>query len=304
MFRAMAASFFYPGLLLGSMFTIGWGMAAGVNLTVVVALTIAGASLPILLMQHWMPYETSWKGPPKVFGIDLLHMCSTGASGEVLRALTFGVAFALAASLSTWWGANLWPQQWPIWCQIALALVIGDLGAYTVHRGCHEFPLLWRIHAMHHSSEQLYIFASGRNHPLNVAATLCWQALPLVVLGASPLILAYISAFTAINGMLQHANIAFKHGPLNYVFATADYHRWHHSPKLIESNTNYGSNIILWDIILGTRYFPKDRRITTVGLTDLELPDSFLVHLASPFILERYSTDEVPKTAMNPHPAK
>ena len=187
MFRTIAASLFYPALLVTCLFAIGYGMAAGVNPTLVVVGTIAAASLPILVMQHWLPYERSWRGPPTIFGIDLLHMFSTGISGEILRALTFGIAFVLAAHLSTWWGGELWPQHWPIWTQIALALIIGDLGAYIVHRSCHEFPLFWRIHAMHHSSNHLYIFASGRNHPLNVTATLCWQTLPLVILGASPL---------------------------------------------------------------------------------------------------------------------
>ena len=36
-------------------------------------------------------------------------------------------------------------------------------------------------------------------------------------------------------------------------------HRWHHSKLMHESNHNYGGNLIVWDILFGTRWLPNDR---------------------------------------------
>ena len=63
-----------------------------------------------------------------------------------------------------------------------------------------------------------------------------------------------------------------------------------------DSDHNFASNLILWDWVFGTRYLPADREVRHVGLPDLALPDNFLHHLASPFVLQRYaagSDDEV-----------
>jgi sterol desaturase/sphingolipid hydroxylase (fatty acid hydroxylase superfamily) len=98
-----------------------------------------------------------------------------------------------------------------------------------------------------------------------------------------------VSVFTAVHGLLQHANVDMHHGPLNWIFATADLHRWHHSRDVMESNTNFGSNLILWDVVFGTRYLPSGREPRHVGLSDVQVPDNFFHHLALPFTLGRYA---------------
>ncbi|MCB9675961.1 MAG: sterol desaturase family protein [Alphaproteobacteria bacterium] len=252
------------------------------------------AAFPLLLMQLRMPADEEWRGRPRDFGLDLLHMVSTGLTGDLWRAISFGVSFAVAAWLSAALGMTLWPTEWPILAQFALAMVVGDFGAYWVHRSCHTFPLMWRVHAMHHSSERLYVFSATRNHPVNVVLAWGSQALPLIVLGASEHVLVLMSVFTAVHGMLQHANIDLKHGWLNHLFATADLHRWHHSAKIEESNSNYGSNLIIWDWVFGTRLLPDDRaHPDRLGLEGYAMPENWFSHLASPFILRRYETDEI-----------
>jgi len=284
----------FPALLIGTVLWSHFLVLAGYPPSLVVLGVTFAAATPILLLQLRMPSEERWRGSPKDFRIDLLHMVSTGLTGDLWRALTFTATFAASAWLAGALGMSLWPTQWPILAQLALALVIGDFGAYWVHRGCHTVPLFWRIHAMHHSSEKLYVFSATRNHPLNVVLGWGAQVFPLILMGASEHVLVLMSVFTAVHGMLQHANIDFKHGWLNYVFATADLHRWHHSSIMEESNTNYGSNLILWDIVFGTRMLPEDRaHPQEMGIDGVEMPENFLHHMASPFLLDRYTTEEV-----------
>jgi len=281
---------FFPGLLLSSLVATVGLLAAGYSPSVIVMGVIGCAALPILLLQRWMPFEIDWRMRPGGAMVDMLHMVTTGLTGDLWRALTFAGLYALAAWLATHVGATLWPTEWPVLLQLALALIIGDFGAYWVHRGCHTLPFFWRFHAMHHSSERLYVFSSGRNHPGNVIMAYGSQVLPCILLGAGNEVFALLSVFTAVHGMLQHCNVDLRHGALNWVFATADLHRWHHSADISESNTNFGSNLILWDIVFGTRSLP-DGRPDELGLGDLRMPENFIAHLMSPLLLAKWEVE-------------
>ena len=278
----------YPGVLLAALCTTGFLVQHGLDPTLVVLLVIAGATVPLIFAQLVVPYEPAWRASPTDVSIDLLHMLSTGATTEGWRTLTLGALLAAAAALSGHLGDTPWPTHWPVAVQFAMAMVIGDLGAYWVHRLCHRYDLLWRVHAMHHSSERLYMFSSGRNHPGNAILAYGSQLLPLTLLGTPVEVLALVSVFTAVHGMLQHANVDLRHGLFNHVFATADLHRWHHAANRADSDHNFASNLILWDWVFRTRFLPADREVREVGLPDLALPDNFLHHLASPFVLRRW----------------
>lgn len=297
--RTVVAHTLYPALLAASLVGTLVGIRQGHDPTMVVIGTIFLASLPQLWAQRAMPYERRWGASPKHYALDLLHLASTGLATEGWRALTLGALVWGAGWLSATVGATLWPGWLPWWAQFAVAMLIGDFGAYWVHRSCHRFDLLWRVHAMHHSSDRLYVFSGGRNHPLNAIMAYGSQLLPLTLLGAPVEIIALMSVFTGVNGMLQHANIDLRHGVLNHLFATADLHRWHHATRREDSDTNFGSNLILWDWVFRTRHLPQDREVREVGLPDLDLPEHFLHHLASPFNLRRWLVDATEGTPMS-----
>lgn len=287
MVRWVAARALFPVVLGASVACTVAGVEAGHNPSLVVMGVIFGSSLPVLAAQRWMPAVQTWRVGPRHVGLDLLHMASTGLSAELFRTLTFGVLLSIAVTVHGWVGGSVWPLAWPWWLQLPLALVIGDLGAYVVHRACHRFPLLWRVHAMHHSSERMHAYAGARNHPLNAMLAHGSQLLAITILGAPAETLALVSVFTGVHGILQHANVDMRYGPLNWIFATADLHRWHHSTRSSESNTNFGNNLALWDIVFGTRRLPAGRP-ADVGIYGLELPENFFAHLVSPFVLRRW----------------
>lgn len=290
-------------VLLGGPLALGWSLATLGGWSHVTALMAASVSaiLPILVLQRLLPAHEAWRGRPSDFGLDLLHAVTTSVAGDLWRAVSFGLAFAVSAWCAERMGFALWPHAWPLALQAALALLIGDLAQYWLHRGMHESDWLWPIHAMHHSSERLYVFSATRTHPFNFILVYAAQMTPLILLGASLDVLFLVSMFTAVHGMLQHANIDFDHGPFNRIFATADLHRWHHSASYDESNANYGSNLILWDALFGTRFLPSDRtRPERMGLEGTLLPENWWVHLASPFTLQRYAMDTLGDLADEP----
>ena len=61
-------------------------------------------------------------------------------------------------------------------------------------------------------------------------------------------------------------------------------HRWHHSKLIEESNRNYGNNLIVWDLLFGSWFLPKDRRVGDLGLINRNYPLDFASQMKTPFI--------------------
>jgi len=270
-------------LVLGCLLCLGlarWGFPEAVSVGGVTCATI----LILLVLQRTQPYRLSWRNWSKQAGVDLLHgaFCTIGVTA-IFQATVVGLVYMAADWMAQQIGWSLWPSDWPLWLQVPVALCVADFGAYWFHRMAHRLPILWRIHALHHSSEQLYVLSSARNHPFNVIGTFSVSVFPLVLLGCDGELLMLVSVFTAIQGLLQHANINFRLGAFNWILAGPELHRIHHSTHMSESNSNFGSNLILWDILFGTRTLPHHRHVGSVGLPDMSFHRNFFRHLVSPF---------------------
>ena len=88
-----------------------------------------------------------------------------------------------------------------------------------------------------------------------------------MLLGAPNEVLLGYLAVTQPVVMLQHANIDLRSGALNYLFNTNELHRWHHSSRPEEANSNYGGGLIIWDIIFGTfKYEKRNNAPKRIGL--------------------------------------
>ena len=52
-------------------------------------------------------------------------------------------------------GIRGWVQGLPFWVALFLIVLVADLVQYWTHRAYHELPLLWRLHAVHHSVKSM-----------------------------------------------------------------------------------------------------------------------------------------------------
>jgi sterol desaturase/sphingolipid hydroxylase (fatty acid hydroxylase superfamily) len=73
----------------------------------------------------------------------------------------------------------------PHWLQFLECVIAADLGFYLAHRAFHTVPWLWKIHAIHHSIEELDWLAGARVHPIDQIVTKSVSLLPVFVLGFS-----------------------------------------------------------------------------------------------------------------------
>jgi sterol desaturase/sphingolipid hydroxylase (fatty acid hydroxylase superfamily) len=271
-------------------------MDAGVSATFAFVPPIAAVYLLVMTLERVLPFHRSWQRSYGDIHVDLGHMIVSGGIGlELLRPLMLMLAVAIGSAIAKVAPGGAWPGEWPLLAQLLLALVIGEFFMYWVHRLAHEWEWLWRFHAVHHSAPRLYFLNAARFHPVDLAISNFAPFVPLVALGAQPEVLALFSLFSAVHGAFQHANVPILLGPLNWFFSMAELHRWHHSRVLDEANTNYGQNLIIWDVVFGTRFLPADREPPEdIGLTGLSaFPMSYLGQLASPFTwrrIEREST--------------
>jgi sterol desaturase/sphingolipid hydroxylase (fatty acid hydroxylase superfamily) len=239
----------------------------------------------VAVAEHIYPYHQSWLRSHDDIRVDATHTIGIGLTTALLGPLTVSTGVAIAGWLSLHIGFGLWPSEWPMLAQIALAMVIGELPGYWVHRWQHAWDGLWRFHSVHHSAPRLYWLNAGRFHPLDLISTYVPSYMLLVALGADEVIVAYFGLISAVHGIFQHANLQMKLGPLNWIFSMAELHRWHHSRTIEEANTNFGQTISIWDWVFGTRFLPKDREPPRdIGIADLpKFPMTWWAQILVPF---------------------
>ncbi len=240
--------------------------------------------LIIAFLERIIPYRPNWNETDEDIGNDAINLVITQTIiPRLFTPFFYIVLAAITAWLATKMGNQLWPHHWHLFAQLFLALLIAEFGRYWVHRWAHTIPILWRFHAVHHSSNRLYFLNAARFHPIEKVFFLLPETVPFILLGTNAETLALYAVFNSIHGLFQHSNIYLKLGWMNYIFSMAELHRFHHSKIIGESNKNYGNNLILWDIIFGTFYYPPMKEVNTIGLYNADYPKSYLEQLKAPF---------------------
>jgi sterol desaturase/sphingolipid hydroxylase (fatty acid hydroxylase superfamily) len=169
------------------------------------------------------------------------------------------------------------------WLQAIEGLLWFDLVGYWSHRAFHELETLWRFHSVHHSPTEVDWLSSVRVHPVNEIGQRVVQAVPLVLAGYNPAVLAAYVPILTLYAIMLHANVDWDFGRLRYVLASPIYHRWHHTSEQEGLNRNYAGMFPWLDRLFGTMYFPRHRRPTVFGVAGERLPNNLLKQLAYPF---------------------
>ena len=258
--------------------------------------TLAGLAfgyLVVIVGERVYPFVPDWNRNQDDLATDTAWLGSTILSGALLGPIYALLGAGLGAALSLQLDSPLWPSDWSLAAQLVLALVVVEFFQYWLHRLEHETDWLWRFHATHHSAPRLYWLNAARFHIVDISLLGLGFTVPLIALGAPPALFGLWVVAASVHGICQHANMQIRCGPLNWIFSMAELHRWHHSPLLRESNTNYGQNLILWDIVFGTRFLPAARTAPQkVGIVDLPgFPMTWWAQVCSPWRWQRISEE-------------
>jgi len=261
-------------------------IGGGADPTAVMATITAATVALVVVLERLLPFDRDWNRARGDVLPDALHnVFSTIVTAQLCQGALLVALAPAAAWLAARSGAGWWPLGWSLVAQTALAFAISELGTYWAHRVGHETDLGWRLHSVHHSPTRLYWLNAARDNPLGVVLLYVPSVLPLIVMGAPPAMFTMVALFNAVVGLFQHANVDIRLGPLNYVFSVLEVHRWHHSTVVSEANHNYGSNLMIFDVLFGTVYWPRDRRAPdAIGIGDMpDFPTTYLGQLAVPF---------------------
>ena len=241
----------------------------------------------VILFAIFVPLETLFPIVRRQFwqrrGLraDVTHFFITGG---IRKLLTLFVAFVLIQAL----GFLVYPplQQTllglPRWAQFLIAVFISELGIYWGHRWAHTVPLLWRFHAVHHSSEHLDWAAASRLHPFDQTFIRICGIIPVYLLGFTKETFGFLIAIDGLIAIFIHANVRFRFGPFERLFATPAFHHWHHANEgAATTNKNFAGLLPVFDWLFGTLHLPA-RYPVRYGI-DEPMPQTYLGQLTQPF---------------------
>jgi ornithine lipid hydroxylase len=240
-------------------------------------------------LERLIPFSRKWLDD-KDTPIDIMLFFGGKVWGDYInKPLRLATIALVVQEISPTIGQQLWPTALHPVLQVFLLLSISDFFRYWYHRWMHESEFMWRWHAVHHSSERLYWFNGTRSHPLEGLVSSFLWAIPFAFVQAPVEIVFVTSLVGRTIGRFQHTNLDVLLGPFDYIFSSPKNHRYHHSKKIEESNSNYGGDVIFWDHLFGTFRMPKGEQPSDdIGIGDMpNYPKSFVGLMFAPFTYTR-----------------
>lgn len=195
----------------------------------------------------------------------------------VIGAAAFGlVALAYATIVSS---AVSWAEQhemgivrWlglPWWIAAPVVVVLLDYTLWVWHWLNHASRGLWRFHAAHHADLDLDTSTALRFHPGELALSLLFRAMQVVVIGASLGALVFWEGLVFVFVQFHHSNLRLPariDGALSHVIITPRLHGIHHSRRPSELHSNFGTLLSIWDRVHGLRVTEVAQSTIDIGL--------------------------------------
>lgn len=237
------ADWHWPHLLLLALLPVLWAVSGWLQWAATV--TLAGwlvLSVSILAIaervrpfrRDWQPGTNHLRRDGKVLGMNLVTDAAVGA--------------VLTAAAIAWLPGQ---RDWPLLIQIVIGVLAAEFASYWLHRLSHSAHWLWGVHLLHHRPDALNVANALTAHPINAAYEKLARLGPLLLLGLAPDALLAVAMFGLMQGLVTHANVAGRMGPLNWILGSAELHRLHHSTREEEAQ-NFGTSLPLWDQLFGT----------------------------------------------------
>jgi len=185
------------------------------------------------------------------------------------------------------WAANDgirgWVQGLPFWAGVLLIVLVADFVQYWTHRAYHEVPLLWRLHAVHHSAKSMDWLAGSRQHIVELIITRTLVLAPIYVMGFSKEVIDTYIVIVGFQAVFNHANVSVRLGPLRYIIVTPNFHHWHHSQDQAALDRNYAAHFAFLDYIFGTAVKSDQLWPEKYGVLGDYVPNGFVKQFKFPF---------------------
>jgi sterol desaturase/sphingolipid hydroxylase (fatty acid hydroxylase superfamily) len=180
-------------------------------------------------------------------------------------------------------GIRGWVAGLNFWVALFLIVLVADLVQYWTHRAYHEVPLLWRLHAVHHSVKSMDWLAGSRQHILELLITRTLVLAPIYVFGFSKQVIDAYIIVVGFQAVFNHANVSVRLGPLRYLIVTPNFHHWHHSQDNEAIDKNYAAHFAFLDYLFGTAVKSDREWPDQYGVVGDYVPNGFWKQVKFPF---------------------
>jgi sterol desaturase/sphingolipid hydroxylase (fatty acid hydroxylase superfamily) len=181
-------------------------------------------------------------------------------------------------------GIQAWVSNLPYVVAVLLIILVADLVQYWTHRAYHEIPLLWRLHAVHHSTKHMDWLAGSRQHIVELLITRTLVLAPIFVLGFSKEVIDTYIVIVGFQAVFNHANVSVRLGPLRYLIVTPNFHHWHHAQDDEAIDKNYAAHYAFIDYLFGTAVKSDRKWPDQYGVVGDYVPNGFIKQFKFPFV--------------------
>jgi sterol desaturase/sphingolipid hydroxylase (fatty acid hydroxylase superfamily) len=283
--RGVVQRYGYGATLLACLLVLWWGVEGPYPVARVANGLYVAMIVLILGLEIWIPFTPAWGDIRHVTRADVTYFLLAAPLDALQMFILVGVLAETAPYHHFVRVVDVWPRGAPILLQLLLAILIVDFFKYWYHRWTHEVPLLWRMHAVHHSLDRLEMLRASYFYPFDIFVTVATGTLAMLAVGAGYELIIFHNVYAGITGLLNHSNADLRAGWLDTILNSPGHHRAHHSLGAPGSHSNYGSFFNFTDRLFGTRYLPDDQRNPgPLGLDpSYSMPRTVLGQLAAPF---------------------
>lgn len=157
---------------------------------------------------------------------------------------------ALGANHMFWQRGDVFNSGWVGVGVLIVDLIILDCWTYWLHRAYHCFPLMWRLHEVHHRDEFLDTTSAVRFHIGEVLLSAGLRLVPITLLATPLKTVVVFEILLLCIAIFHHSNIHLPRtfeSVLSKMIVTPSIHWVHHHAIQKDTDSNYAAVLSLWD---------------------------------------------------------
>ena len=179
-------------------------------------------------------------------------------------------------------GVALSAAGWAVVPSVAVYLVVMDLGEYLFHRAQHRVPILWAMHALHHSDRAFNVSTTVRHFWLeSILKSVTIYPIVAIILRPDPAVVVIYGVLSGYN-YFTHMNCRVGFGRWAWLLNSPQLHRLHHSASPEHHDRNFAALLPLFDVLSGAFAPAQPGEYPATGLGDGQADPSWFDILAWP----------------------
>lgn len=197
-----------------------------------------------------------------------------------LVSLFFVIPITLyASSLDVW-------QRSEVMNHIIIDILLLDFFIYWWHRANHRLSFLWRFHQVHHYDRMLDTTSVFRFHAGEIIMSAVVRAFIIIACDIPFESVVLFEALVMICAFFHHSNIVMPKKielMLSKIIITPSIHWVHHHAKQKDTDSNYGTILVIWDHLFQSRSSFMRQPTMAIGIEGTSNDINFLKLLIKPF---------------------